>query len=66
MSNSIEEFFYKLNEWLDAKYATYGNVEVSMSQNFFLLSPMLRVKWVSFIRGKHFKPGPELEVEAKA
>ena len=26
MTNSIQEIFYKLNEWLDSKFATYGNV----------------------------------------
>ena len=25
MTNSIQEIFYKLNEWLDIKFATYGN-----------------------------------------
>ena len=26
MTNTIQEIFYKLNEWLDSKFATYGNI----------------------------------------
>jgi hypothetical protein len=39
MTNSIEEFFYKLNEWLDAKYATYGNTQNTFSG--FLYDPII-------------------------
>ena len=35
MRNSIEEFFYKLSEWLNTKYATYGNVENTFSGNLY-------------------------------
>lgn len=31
MTNCIEEIFYKLNEWMDAKFATYGNIENTFS-----------------------------------
>jgi len=27
MTNSVEEIFYKLQEWLNVKFATYGNLE---------------------------------------
>ena len=39
MSNSIEDFFYKLNVWLDTKYATYGNVQNTFSG--FLYDPII-------------------------
>ena len=31
MTNCIEEIFYKVNEWMDAKFATYGNTENTFS-----------------------------------
>jgi hypothetical protein len=31
MTNCIEEIFYKLNEWMDSKFATYGNIENTFS-----------------------------------
>ena len=31
MTNCIEEIFYKLNEWMDAKFATYGNIDNTFS-----------------------------------
>ena len=31
MTNCIEEIFYKVNEWMDAKFATYGNIQNTFS-----------------------------------
>ena len=39
MINSIEDFFYKLNDWLDAKYATYGNTQNTFSG--FVFDPII-------------------------
>lgn len=31
MKNSVEEIFYKLDEWLNAQFATYGNTKNTFS-----------------------------------
>ncbi len=35
MTNCIEEIFYKVNEWMDAKFATYGNTENTFSGHVY-------------------------------
>jgi len=35
MTNCIEEIFYKVNEWMDAKFATYGNAQNTFSGNVY-------------------------------
>jgi hypothetical protein len=35
MTNCIEEIFYKVNEWMDAKFATYGNAANTFSGNLY-------------------------------
>ena len=35
MTNCIEEIFYKVNEWMDAKFATYGNLQNTFSGNVY-------------------------------
>ncbi len=35
MTNCIEEIFYKVNEWMDTKFATYGNFENTFSGHVY-------------------------------
>ena len=35
MTNCIEEIFYKVNEWMDTKFATYGNLQNTFSGNVY-------------------------------
>jgi endonuclease/exonuclease/phosphatase family metal-dependent hydrolase len=35
MTNCVEEIFYKVNEWMDAKFATYGNGENTFSGHLY-------------------------------
>lgn len=35
MTNCIEEIFYKVNEWMDAKFATYGNLQNTFSGHVY-------------------------------
>ena len=39
MDNCIEDYFYRLNDWLDAKYATYGNLKNTFSG--YLYDPII-------------------------
>lgn len=35
MTNSVEEIFYKLQEWLNVKFATYGNLQNTFSGHLY-------------------------------
>jgi len=35
MTNSIEEIFYELQEWLNVKFATYGNLQNTFSGHIY-------------------------------